>query len=1385
MTSNNPQDDLNEQIATLSPSKRALLELRLKKTKGTTPGEQAIPRRTNRHSAPLSFAQQRLWFINQLEPDNPAYNVPWVRRISGLLRVEALEQSLNEIVRRHEALRTNFVIVDGDPVQVVSDAGPVSISIIDLSVFPESERHTYAQRLAAEEVERPFDLARGTLMRARLLRMSENEHVLLIVMHHIITDGWSVGVLFRELMALYEAFSNGKASPLAELEIQYADFAAWQRQWLQGEELEKQLSYWKRQLEGASGLLDLPTDRPRPAMQSHRGAKHALVLPKDLSDRVRELGQREGATLFMTLLAAFQALLSRYSGQNDICVGSPIANRNRGKVEDLIGVFVNTLVLRADLSGEPSFWELLRRVKEAALEAYAHQDLPFEKLVDELQPERSLNRNPLFDVVFVLQNAPASTVKLPGATLSTWGLNTKTTRFDLEVHVWDRAEGMACTFIYNTDLFDEPTIRRVTGHFQLLLEGIVADPEGRLSTISLVKGEDRRQLLEELNATTTPYPQQCVHQLFEAQVDKTPEALAVIFEKERLSYRDLNRRANQVAHYLRRLGVGPDVPVAICMERSIEMVVGLLGVLKAGGAYVPLDAAYPPERLSFMLEDAGAKVLLTQGRLSEGLQVHKARVVHLEADWQEIARQEDRNLLNETTLENLAYVMYTSGSTGTPKGVCVTHRGIVRLVKETNYCKMTPDDVFLQFAPISFDASTFEIWGSLLNGARLVVFPAHLPSLEELRKTIQDHQITTLWLTAGLFHQIVEAESDSLKYVKQLLAGGDVLSVAHVQKVLKNHEECQLINGYGPTEGTTFTCCFLAAAARPMAATVPIGRPVANTQVYLLNRHMEPVAIGELGELYIAGDGLARCYLNQPALTAEKFIPNAFSQEAGARLYKTGDLARYLADGNIEFDGRIDNQVKVRGYRIELGEIEAALTEHPAVGQCVVAVREEVAGDKRLVAYCVAAQGQTTTASELRGLLKKKLPEYMMPSAFVMLESLPLTPNGKVDRPSLPPPDPARQESESVFKPPRYDVERMVVQIWENLLNVRPIGITENFFDLGGNSLLAVRMVSEIQRMYGRTIRLSSLFQGATVEQIASELRKDVESYSWPTLIEIQRGGLKRPFFCVSAPNVNALGYITLARHLGPDQPVYGLQSQYRDTGIDEYNQAVVEELAAEYITAMREVQPEGPYQLGGLCRGAHIAFEMARLLDAQGQKVALLAILDTWVMENTYSYLWYLDHYVNRLRSLTRLNAAQQLDFALKKARSVMRDILDKFSHSNGQPPRRRLGNELREIYWPGRDFVPSVYRGRLTVFRIHRQPYTRIRDAQLGWGKRAAGGVDVHTIPGEHETILREPHVQVLARKLNDCIRRAQEESQFEFSTRRDLPGPASSVYLNEEFR
>jgi len=900
---------------------------------------------------PLSFAQRRLWFLNLMEPDSSFYNMPQTIRMSGVLNIQALHQTLNAIAARHEILRTTFAMVDGSPVQVIAPTISVPLPVIDLSELPEAQREAEMLYLATEEAQRSFDLTRGPLLRAKLLWLGADEHILLLTLHHIIGDGWSFSVLIRELMALYEAFLTGKPSLLPELTIQYADFTVWQRQWLRGELHDRQLSYWEKQLDGLP-QLELPTDRPRPTVQSFRGARQPFALSASLTKKLKTLSRQESATLFMTLLAAFQTLLARYTGQEDIVVGSPIANRNRAEIEGLIGFLVNTLALRTDLSGNPTFRELLGRVREVALGAYTHQDLPFEKLVEELQPERNLSHNPLFQVMFALQNAPSSTLELEGLTLHSLEIDRGIARFDLTLFIWEQAETLHGTVEYSTDLFDAATIRRMLGHFQVLLEGIVAHPDQHLSALPLLTDAERHQLLVEWNNTRTDYPKdQCVHELFEAQARKSPEAVAVIFEDEQMTYDELNRRANQLAHYLRWQGVGPEVRVGIALERSIEMVVGLLGILKAGGAYVPLDPAYPAERLRFMLADAEVPVLVTQASLVKSLPEHGAAVVCLDADWERIAKQSEENVTSRVGAENLAYVIYTSGSTGQPKGVAVMHRSVVRLIKETNYVHLASNEVFLQFAPISFDASTFELWGCLLNGARLVVFSAHTPSLEELGRALRRYQVTTLWLTAGLFHQMVGDHLEGLRGVRQLLAGGDVLSVPHVERVLQELRECRLINGYGPTENTTFTCCYTITSADGIRGSVPIGRPIANTQVYVLDQHMNPVPIGVAGELYIGGDGLARCYLNRPDLTAEKFIADPFSEEPEARLYNTGDLVRYLPDSNIEFLGRIDHQVKIRGFRIELEEIETVLAVHPAVEQAVVLAREDEPGDKRLVAY--------------------------------------------------------------------------------------------------------------------------------------------------------------------------------------------------------------------------------------------------------------------------------------------------------------------------------------------------------------------------------------------------------------------------------------------------
>ena len=1308
------------------------------------------------HIAPLSFAQQRLWFLDQLEPDNPSYNLRQALRLEGDLDVFALEQTLNHIIARHESLRTTFKTIDGQPVQVVSGDREIDLVFANLEELPEEEREGEARRLAIAEAWSPFDLSRDYPLRATLVRINRDHHWLLLTMHHIASDGWSMGLLSREVSTIYNAITTNQAIELPELPIQYTDFAEWQREWLQGEVFEEQLNYWVKSLADAPPELKLPTDHPRLAQQSFHGASLSLRLSQKLSQAVSEFSQREGVTLFMTMLAAFQILLFRYTGQKDIVVGTPIAGRNRVEIENLIGFFVNTLALRTNFSGNLSCRQLLQRVREVTLGAYAHQDLPFERLVRELNPEREGNHSPVFQVMFGMQNEPSEALTLRGLTISREPLPTRTAKFDLTLFVSETPTGLACRFEYSTDLFKEDTIKRMLGHLENLLQGIVANPEQAVWQLPML-GQADEALFAEWNRTQTDFPKdECIHQLFAHQALESPSSVALEFKDQRLTYNDLDHRANQLAHYLRKRGVGPDKIVGLCVERSLEMFVGILGILKAGGAYLPLDPAYPWERLSFMLQDGKATVLLTQEHLQATTPAQPLDTILLDRDWKEIERESVDDPQSFVTPENLAYVMYTSGSTGKPKGVAVTHRSVARLVQETNYAHFGPDEVFLQFAPLAFDASTFEIWGSLLNGGRLVVMPPGLVSLENLGAAISRHGVTTLWLTAGLFHQMVETQLESLRGLRQLLAGGNVLSVPHVQQAARELNGCQLINGYGPTENTTFTCCYTIKSGEHFTGSVPIGYPISNSQVYILDDHMQQVPIGAAGELYTGGDGLAAAYLNDPALTAEKFVPHPFSTEAGARLYRTGDRARYRDDGSVEFLGRIDHQVKLRGYRIELSEIEIALKAHPAVQDAVVVVGQFASGEKYLVGYVVSDPNSNefhngAMTSELKGLLKKTLPDYMVPAYFVALEKLPLLPSGKIDRRALPAPDGTRPELEEAQIAPRDELERRLAKLFEKLLGVQFVGIRDNFFDLGGHSLLAVRLVSEIEKEIGQRLPLVSFFQGANIEYLASLLRQDVRSLSWPTLVEIQKGGDGVPLFCVSNPKVNALGYRTLARYLDPDQPVFGLQTQYpEDLDGDEYSQQAVDRLATDYLEALRAVRPTGPYQFVGICRGAHIAYEMARRLEQEGQEVALLGILDTWVVENTYSIFFYLEHYAGRIVWLRRLDFRNQVSFIRKKARSALKRI-SSLGPADGV---KRKRNPLHDLYFPGPDFVPRTYNGRISVFRAHEQPRQRIRDLYLGWGRLALGGVDVHFIPGGHTSVLKEPYVEGLANELKKCL-------------------------------
>ena len=1080
------KEDLSARRDKLSAAKQALLEKRLQSKKDDSKPS-TIPRRPQADMSPLSFAQERMWFLNQLEPDNPAYNRPSFLRLRGGLNVAVLERSLNEIVRRHEVLRTVFQAEDGRPFQVVAPTLSLSLSVLDLGDLSETEREEEVRRLALEETKRPFDLAVGPLLRANLLRLRDEEHLLLLVTHHILFDGWSMGVLHRELRALYEAFSAGNPSTLPELPIQYADFAHWQRGWMDGDILQEGLAYWRQQLDGAPPGLELPTDRPRPAVQTSHGARRSITLPKALSRSIKELSQGEGVTIFMTLLAAFGTLLHRYTDQDDIVVGSPVAGRNRIETEGLIGVFINTLVLRTDLSGNPTFWELLGRVRESALEAYAHQDLPFEKLVDELKPERNLSHTPLVQVMFNYEDFPDKVTENKGLRIDEFESDNKMALFDLTLEIVNKDEELSCKFEYNTDLFEEDTMERMLGHYETLLEGIIASSEQRLSELPLLRAAERHQLLVEWNDTRRDYPKdKTIHQSFEAQVERTPEAVAVVFEDQQLTYQELNDRSNQLAHHLRRLGVGPETLVGICVERSLEMMVGVLGALKSGGAYVPLDPTYPKERLAFMLEDIQTPMLLTQQRLVEGLPQHRADVVCLDTDWQAIAQESVKNPLSAVTADNLAYVIYTSGSTGKPKGVSVPHRSINRLVFNTDYINLESSDRIAQASNFSFDAATFEIWGALLHGARLVGIDKDVVlSPKKFAAKIQEQSISVLFLTTALFNQIVQEAPEVFSSVRHLLFGGEAVDPKWVKNVLQNGPPKRLLHVYGPTESTTFASWYLVEGVEEGENTIPIGSPISNTQIYLLDHHLQPVPVGVPGELCIGGDGLAREYLNHPELTTEKFVPNPFSSEPGERLYKTGDLARYLPDGHIKFLGRGDDQIKIRGFRVELGEIEVVLGRHPTVGETVVLAREDNPGDKRLVAYIIPKGRHSPTTGELRGFLKEKLPDYMLPSYFVILDRLPVTPNGKVARRSLPAPDTARPELEEIFVAPHTPLEGEIAKTWSQVLGLEEVGIHDNFFELGGHSLLATQIISRLCEAFRIELPLRSLFESPTVAELA------------------------------------------------------------------------------------------------------------------------------------------------------------------------------------------------------------------------------------------------------------------------------------------------------------
>ena len=1064
---------------------------------GAQHADQSIKPAGRNQTAPLSFSQQQFWLLDQAGPQRAAYNVCTAVQITGAVDTQRLREALEQIVARHEVLRTSIVVEQGTPVQKISPAIPIELRISDLRGFSEGKREVEINRALAAEAGTPFDLSLGPLFRTHLLKLNDNEHVLLLTFHHVVYDGWSEGLLLRELAALYKSSGGDAVSDLPRLSIQYADFARWQRKWLQGATLERKLDYWKRQLANAPSTLDLPADYARPTERSFKGARQSVLLPHSLRESLQTLSRNENATLFMTLLAAFQTLLFRYSGQEDIIVGSPVAGRTLLETENLVGAFVNTLALRADIAGNPSFCEFLGRVRETVLGAFSHQDLPFEKLVEELHPERGVNRSPLFQVMFAFQNTPERDTSVSELKLTPLKLKTATAKFDLTLEVQKQTEGLLVTFEYRPDLFAPETIERLLAHFQTLLRQVVADPLHGVADLTLLSQAERDQQLIEWNETSEDFPlDTCVHRLFEAQVVRTPEAVAAEFQGEHLTYRELNRRANQLAHYLQKQGVGPEVLVGICFERRLEMLVSMLGVLKAGGGYVPLDPKYPRERTAFMIEDAGLSLVLTDQSLSTDISAGKARLLCIDQTEVTFAQESIENPVTEVAPGNLAYLIYTSGSTGNPKGVMIEHGSLANFtrVAAAEY-SIKPGDRVLQFASLSFDLSVEEIYPALTQGATVVLrTEAMISSAQDFLHCCEEWKVSVLDLPTAYWHELVDAvtllQLNLPASVRLVIIGGEKALPERVIAWKKMvGERVRLVNTYGPTETTVVATMNNVKSIDEISRrqNVPIGRPTANTTAYILDEFLRPVPIGVAGELHIGGAGMARGYINRPDLTAQKFITNPFSKRPNSQLYKTGDLVRYRADGNIEFLGRVDNQIKIRGFRVELEEIEQTLRQHVGVSDCVVVLREDDDNDQRLVAYVVAREESRSVSSELRNFLKAKLPSYMVPAAFEMIGALPVMPNGKIDRRALPEPQTPTEMDES-FAAPRTPIEELLAATWREVLRLEQIGIHDNFFDLGGHSLLATKVVSNVRVMLDVEFGMVDVFQAPTIASLAELL---------------------------------------------------------------------------------------------------------------------------------------------------------------------------------------------------------------------------------------------------------------------------------------------------------
>jgi surfactin family lipopeptide synthetase A len=1317
----------------------------------------AVLRRDN-SALPLSFAQQQLWLHAQLAPNTSLYNEPLTVRRKGPLDISALERSFTEIIRRHEAWRTTFHVVDGEPVQRIEAPFELKLPLIDLRRMPRTEREGEALRIAAEDARQPFDLTHGPLFRAKLVCLDDEEHRLFVTLHHLIFDGFSGYRVFPpELAALYGAFSQGQPSPLPALPFQFADYAARQKKSADEDSLARQMDYWRRQLAGELPSLQLPISRTRPAMQTFGGAMRSFTLPAALSGAVRQLSRQEGVTLYMMLLAAFNVLLQRYSGQEDILIGSNTAGRNYPGSEKLLGYFLNTIVLRTDLSGSPTFRQVLERVRRTTVDALSNDEAPLDRLVAELHPQRDLNRNPLFQVLFSLE--PPVTRAEAGWDITCIDVETGTTKFELCLVLDDRPEGLLCRFIYNTGLFDDDAISRMGSHWQSLLESIVADPGQQISKLRLLTAPERRRILVEWNDTARPYGPRPILELFEAQAQNKPDATAVRCGSKQLSFRELNQQANRLADHLRTLGIGPDVAVAMCVERSTEMIVGILGILKAGGAYVPLDPAYPAERIEFMISDCGADVLLTTHRVAAqpSSALRGMHTVFLDsADWP-VGPPASQKMQVPAGLDNLAYIIYTSGSTGGPKGVQITHRNLAH----SNHARLSyytdPLESFLLLSSYAFDSSVAGIFHALSTGGTLDIPPAGDSGWapEQLAALIAEREVSHILTIPSLYSDLLEhADAAQLATLRCVIVAGEACPRQLVDAHYRVLPQASLFNEYGPTEATVWSSVYQCEPGE-IEPAVPIGRPIANTQLYVLDQHLEPVPFGVAGQLYIGGDGVARGYINRPDLTDLNFIPDPFAEERGAKLYRTGDLVRHLANGNLEFIGRADQQVKIRGVRIELGEIEAALTAYPDVREAAVVAERNGLGGPKLAAFVSAHHEHSTSSNELRAFLKNTLPAQMVPTEFHFLENLPRTPNGKVDRQKLAAQSGAEENARHNPSGPRSDIEKRLLVIWQSVLGTHSDDVGQDFFELGGHSLLAAKLLARIEKEFGRSLSLAFVFQSPTIEQMAESLLSAGQTLRERAIVSIQPKGSLPPLFWVrGGPR-----FRLLAQKLGPDQPFLGLDLPFTDG-----NRLPVpyrfEDIAGLLIRVMREVQPRGPYYIGGLCVNAVIAYEIAQQLVRDGEEVALLAMLDAHnqaYYKNPFKDGRYSSRIKYHLSNLLKLDAAEtsaylwdRLDEARRKIERVAWRLT---SDHTGED---RLRNTDSIVHPAFSRYEPQPYPGKIVLQQSSDWPVGPYFDFKLGWKDLVAGGIDFYSIPGTHPAMFTEPNVNLVAEKLGSHLAR-----------------------------